>query len=319
MIGMHGSKAENFAAQSADLLICIGARFDDRVTGKLDEFAPGADVIHIDIDPAEISKLRHANVSLPGEIAPVLRFLCDQPPLKVGAWLSECRDTVEANRFDYGYPGEDIFAPSLLRKMSEETARHFGRPPVISCDVGQHQLWVAQHCHLDDPENHLSSAGLGTMGYGLPAAIGAQFARPDAPVVVVSGDGSIMMNLQELATLRRYALPVKIIVLDNACLGLVRQWQELFFDERFSEVDLSDNPDFAAVAQSFGIPSMRIERAEEVDAGLEFLNSSQGPCLLHVKIDPRANVWPLVPPGKSNEAMMHGPPQTAQFERTPGR
>jgi acetolactate synthase-1/2/3 large subunit len=311
MIGMHGSKAANFAAQSADLLICIGARFDDRVTGKLDEFAPNADVIHIDIDPAEISKLRHANVSLPGEIGPVLRYLRDQPALQVRDWQSECRELLAANSFDYGYPGEDIFAPALLRRMSEETAAHFGRSPVISCDVGQHQMWVAQHCHLDDAENHLSSAGLGTMGYGLPAAIGAQVAKPGTPVVVVSGDGSIMMNIQELATLKRYQLPVKIIVLDNACLGLVRQWQELFFEERFSEVDLSDNPDFSAVAQSFGIPAMSIERASEVDAGLDFLNNSEGPCLLHVRIDPRANVWPLVPPGKSNEAMMHGPPQAA--------
>lgn len=312
MIGMHGSKAANLAAQRADLLICIGARFDDRVTGKLEEFAPKADVIHIDIDPAEISKLRHANISLPGEIAPVLRYLTDQPALSVEEWRAECHETREADRFDYNYPGDDIFAPALLKRMSEETARHFGQAPVISCDVGQHQMWVAQHCQLDDPEKHLTSAGLGTMGYGLPAAIGAQFARPDTPVVVVSGDGSIMMNLQELATLKRYDLPVKIIVLDNACLGLVRQWQELFFEERFSEVDLCDNPDFASVAHSFGIPAMRIERADQVAEGLKFLNNSDGPCFLHVRIDPRHNVWPLVPPGSSNEAMMHRHPKEAR-------
>ncbi|MDX1557199.1 MAG: thiamine pyrophosphate-dependent enzyme, partial [Xanthomonadales bacterium] len=309
MIGMHGSKAANHAAQEADVLICIGARFDDRVTGKLDEFAPRARVVHIDIDPAEISKLRHADVSLPGEIAPALRYLSKLPPMQATEWLDHCRQMARDDRFDYDYPGEDIFAPALLREMSLQFARHFGRPPVISCDVGQHQMWVAQHCHLEAPEKHLSSAGLGTMGFGLPAAIGAQVASPDDPVVVVSGDGSIMMNIQELCTLGRYDLPVKIIVLDNSCLGLVRQWQELFHDERFSEVDLSDNPDFALVARSFGIESMSIERASEVASGLEFLQSTSGPCLLHVKIDPRANVWPLVPPGKGNQDMLHAPDQ----------
>jgi acetolactate synthase-1/2/3 large subunit len=307
MVGMHGSKAANHAVQDSDLLICIGARFDDRVTGKLDSFAPGAHVIHIDIDPAEISKLRDANVSLPGEIAPVLRYLGNLAALDFTEWRAHCRELADSSRFDYDYPGDDIFAPSLLRTMSLQFARHFGKSPVISCDVGQHQMWVAQHCNFDTPEKHLTSAGLGTMGYGLPAAIGAQLAHPDDPVVVVSGDGSIMMNIQELCTLKRYALPVKIILLDNSCLGLVRQWQELFFDQRFSEVDLSDNPDFAAVARSFGLPAMTIAKAVEVPAGLEFLQSTPGPCLLHVKIDPRANVWPLVPPGHSNESMLHRP------------
>ncbi len=305
MVGMHGSKAANLAVQEADLLICIGARFDDRVTGKLDEFAPRARVIHIDIDPAEISKLRHADVSLPGEIAPALRFLANLPSLETGDWVTHCSDLRKSSRQNYNYPGEDIFAPALLNAMSTQLRSDDDQPPIISCDVGQHQMWVAQHCHLEIPEKHLSSSGLGTMGFGLPAAIGAQMANPDEEVVVVSGDGSIMMNIQELCTLKRYNLPVRIILLDNSCLGLVRQWQELFFEERFSEVDLSDNPDFAEVARSFGITAMTIEKASEVEAGLEFLKSASGPCLLHVKIDPRANVWPLVPPGKSNEDMLH--------------
>jgi acetolactate synthase-1/2/3 large subunit len=288
MIGMHGTRAA----------------FDDRVTGKLDEFAPNARVLHIDIDPAEISKLRNADVSLPGEIAPVMRHLTDLPAIGFPQWLSHCQSMVKDCQFDYGYPGDDIFAPLFLRRMGDEVTRHAGRAPVISCDVGQHQMWVAQHCPFDSPEHHLSSSGLGTMGFGLPAAIGAQIACPDQPVVVVSGDGSIMMNLQELATLKRYDLPVRIIVLDNACLGMVRQWQELFFDERFSEVDLSDNPDFAAVARSFGLTAMTIRKADEIDAGIEFLKTTTGPCLLHVRIDPRANVWPLVPPGKGNHEMM---------------
>ncbi len=308
MVGMHGSVAANHATQEADLLICIGARFDDRVTGKLDEFAPHARVIHIDIDPAEISKLRDADVSLPGEIPPALRYLANLPSLANESWLDRCRELREASRFDYDYPGGDIFAPALLRDMSVQMTKYFGRPPIISCDVGQHQMWVAQHCHLEAPDKHLSSSGLGTMGFGLPAAIGAQLACPDDPVVVVSGDGSIMMNIQELCTLKRYGLPIRIILLDNSCLGLVRQWQELFFEERFSEVDLSDNPDFAMVARSFGLTAMTIEKASEIKSGIEFLQSASGPCLLHVKINPRANVWPLVPPGESNVAMIHESP-----------
>ena len=300
MVGMHGSRAANLAVQDCDLLICMGARFDDRVTGKLDEFAPHASVIHIDIDPAEISKLRQANVSLPGEIKPVIEALTDMPAPETGEWRAACMENKRKHQFRYDYPGDDIYAPLLLKEL----AVNFETDPYICCDVGQHQMWVAQHCAFSSPEKHLSSAGLGTMGYGLPAAIGACLAHPGSPVVVVSGDGSIMMNIQELATLKRYDLPVKIVVLDNSSLGLVRQWQELFFDGRYSEIDLSDNPDFSAVAAGFGISGMTIEKAAEIENGLDFLRQTPGPCLLHVKIDRKHNVWPLVPPGHSNEIML---------------
>lgn len=300
MVGMHGSRASNLAVQECDLLICVGARFDDRVTGKLDEFAPHAEVIHIDIDPAEISKLRPANVALPGEIKPLIRALTKMPASKTHEWLASCMENKRKHQDRYDYPGEDIYAPLLLKKLST----NFVTDPYICCDVGQHQMWVAQHCEFNRPDRHLSSAGLGTMGYGLPAAIGACLADPGIPVVVVSGDGSIMMNIQELATLKRYDLPVKIVVLDNLSLGLVRQWQELFFDGRYSEIDLSDNPDFSAVAAGFGIAGMTIDKATEIESGLNFLRQTQGPCLLHVQIDRRHNVWPLVPPGQSNEIML---------------
>jgi acetolactate synthase-1/2/3 large subunit len=300
MVGMHGSKAANLAVQDCDLLICMGARFDDRVTGKLDEFAPHAQVIHIDIDPAEISKLRPADVSLPGEIKPVIKALIDVPVQETGQWRAACMENKKKHQVRYDYPGDDIYAPLLLKKLSGS----FGTDPYICCDVGQHQMWVAQHCLFNTAEKHLSSAGLGTMGYGLPAAIGTCLAHPGKPVVVVSGDGSIMMNIQELATLKRYELPVKIILLDNASLGLVRQWQELFFDGRYSEVDLSCNPDFAAVARGFDIPALTIEKATEIESGLDFLQQMPGPCLLHVKIDPTHNVWPLVPPGHGNQTML---------------
>jgi acetolactate synthase-1/2/3 large subunit len=299
MLGMHGTKAANYAVQGCDLLICIGARFDDRVTGKLDEFAPHARVVHVDIDPAEISKLRTADVSLPGEIGPVLEALTALEPVEPAGWLSVCQANRKKHDFRYDYPGEDIFAPQLLKQLGDVFNR-----PTIACDVGQHQMWVAQHCDFHEPRQHLTSGGLGTMGYGLPAAIGAQLGHPEKPVLVVSGDGSFMMNVQELATLKRYGLPVKIVLLDNACLGMVRQWQELFFERRYSEVELPDNPDFSAVAAGFGLPAMTIDKAEDIQPGLQFLKDTAGPCLLHVIIDSRANVWPLVPPGENNEVML---------------
>ena len=171
---------------------------------------------------------------------------------------------------------------------------------MIACDVGQHQMWVAQHWRFNDPRKHLTSGALGAMGFGLPAALGAQLACPQAQVVCVSGDGSFLMNVQELATLGRYRLPVKIVLLDNSSLGMVRQWQELFFAERYSEIDLSDNPDFVALAHSFGIRSEHLDRADGCEAALQRLLATPGPALLHVAIDAHANVWPLVPPNRNN-------------------
>lgn len=175
-------------------------------------------------------------------------------------------------------------------------------------------MWVAQHCRFNHPRNHLTSGALGTMGFGLPAAMGAQFACPDRTVVLVSGDGSFMMNVQELATIARCRLPVKIVLLDNSSLGMVRQWQELFFAERYSEIDLSDNPDFVALAQVFGIAATRIDARDDVEGGLAALLAEPGPALLHVAIDARANVWPLVPPNTANSTMLESNPAHARQE-----
>jgi acetolactate synthase-1/2/3 large subunit len=298
MLGMHGLKAANYAVQNCDLLIVVGARFDDRATGKLQEFAPHAKVIHMDIDPAEIGKLRAPQVSLCGPLVHSLEAL--SMPLEKVDWLEQCLVWKEEHRWNYEAPGEGIYAPRLLQLCS----RLVPRRTIVTADVGQHQMWVAQHFALNHPNDHLTSGGLGTMGFGLPAAIGAQLGDPDALVICVSGDGSIMMNIQELATLNRYKLPVKILLFDNQRLGMVRQWQELFFKERYSAVDLSDNPDFVAVAKSFGIDAFMIEDRREEIVGIDFLINHSGPCLLHVKIDPQANVWPLVPPGASNTQMM---------------
>ncbi len=301
MMGMHGTRAANEAVQEADLLVVLGARFDDRATGKLAEFAPHARIVHYDIDPAEISKLREATVAVVGDVKAALAAT-DPGPLAIDPWIIRCAARAQRSAPSYDAPGEGVYAPALLKELSERAGDDF----VAACDVGQHQMWVAQHCRFARPEAHLTSGGLGAMGYGLPAGLGAKLARPDAQVVTVSGDGSFMMNIQELATLRRYGVGLKIVLLDNASLGLVRQWQALFFDENYSEIDLSDNPDFVQVARAFGVEAFRIERRDQVSDGLDRLLNAPGPCLMHVLIDPKENVWPLVPPGKSNAEMMEG-------------
>ena len=298
MLGMHGGQAANIAVQECDVLVCIGARFDDRVTGNLAKFAAKAKVIHLDIDAAEVGKRKPVAASLVADLKDSLPHL--HTPLTKAAWQEHCQQMMKEYAWRYDYPGEKVFAPYLLNTLS----KMMPKTGVVCCDVGQHQMWVAQHMKFRHPSNHLSSGGAGTMGFGLPAAIGAQIARPNDFVITVSGDGSIMMNIQELATIRRNNLPVKILILDNQRLGMVRQWQQLFFDGRYSETNLSDNPDFVALAAVFGIPGQTITHANEVDAALEKLVNSTGPYILHACIDDKENVWPLVPPGASNEQMM---------------
>lgn len=305
MLGMHGTRAANEAVQETDLLIVFGARFDDRATGKLAEFAPHARVVHFDIDASEIGKLRQTWIAVAGELPAGLEALTAHlagTSLRIDPWMMRCASRAERTAFRYDAPGEGVYAPALLKAISEAAGDDF----VAACDVGQHQMWAAQHCRFARPEAHLTSGGLGAMGFGLPAGIGAKLADPDATVVVIAGDGGFMMNVQELATLRRYGVAVKILLLDNSSLGLVRQWQELFFNQNYSEVDLSDNPDFVKVAEAFGVEAFRISRREEVTAGIARLLAAEGPCLAHVIIDPRENVWPLVPPGKNNAEMMEG-------------
>lgn len=298
MLGMHGARAANIAVEECDLLICIGARFDDRATGKLDSFAPNACVIHLDADPAEIGKLRRAEVGFAGDIVAALDAFQAKPDAT--AWLSRCQTQKRLWAARYDAPGGGIYAPALLKSLADKA----GDKAIFTCDVGLHQMWVAQHCRFSRPQAHLTSGGLGTMGYGVPAGMGALLAEPDATVITVSGDGSFMMNVQELATLRRYRLPLKIVLIDNSQLGMVRQWQELFFEENFSEIDLSDNPDFSEVAHAFGIEAFTIDRRSQVAPGITRLLETSGPILMHVRIDPRENVWPLVPPNSPNVEML---------------
>ena len=302
MLGMHGTKAANYAVQQCDLLLVVGARFDDRVTGKLEEFAPEAKVIHLDVDAAEFGKRRAAEVGITTDLKQVLPRLA--MTLDIAPWREHCAVMAREYAFRYDHPGQAIYAPALLKQLSAKLPES----SVVACDVGQHQMWVAQHMRFTSPRNHLSSAGLGTMGFGLPAAIGAKMSRPEDEVVLISGDGSFMMNVQELGTIRRAQLKVKMVLLDNQRLGMVRQWQELFFDGRYSETILSDNPDFVALAAAFGIPGETITCKEQIAGALDRLLASESAYLLHVAISEEENVWPLVPPGVANHQMMEQRP-----------
>lgn len=300
MIGMHGTKAANFSVQESDLLLVCGARFDDRVTGKLDTFAPHAKVIHCDIDAAEIHKLRRADVALQGDLIQALNALKQE--LDIEPWREQIRNFKAKLDFTYveNQGNRPIDPWALLNTLSNSKPNN----AVICTDVGQHQMWSAQHMKHFAPENYITSAGFGTMGFGLPAAVGAKKARPQDEVILVTGDGSLMMNIQELGSIKRGNLPVKILLLDNQRLGMVRQWQDLFWNKRRSETILDDNPDFVMLANAFGIPAERIESADDVDAALNRLLNSKTAYLLQVCIPPDECVWPLVPPGACNADMV---------------
>lgn len=300
MIGMHGTKAANYATQEADLLIVLGARFDDRVTGHLASFAAGAKVIHADIDAAELGKLRKPDVALQGDLNQVLAALTLE--LSIAPWQEDVQRLINDFAFIYEEnQGDNNINPMwLLRTLSNKKSDN----AIVVTDVGQHQMWSAQHIQHNAPENFINSAGFGTMGFGLPAAIGAKKARPQDDVILVTGDGSIMMNIQELGAVKSGKVPVKILLLDNQRLGMVRQWQSLFFKGRHSATILDDNPDFVTLAKAFDIQGERIEKAGEVNAALDRLLASEKAYFLHVCIHEDENVWPLVPAGAPNTEML---------------
>lgn len=307
MLGMHGNGAANLAVQECDLLIALGARFDDRVTGKLSTFAAKAKVLHIDVDNSELNKLRQVELAVTCGLETALPKLEQQFAVidakdkqQWQSWRDECAELKQQHQWQYDCPAQGIYAPALLNELSNVMPSS----TVITCDVGQHQMWVAQHMKFDSCKNHISSGGAGTMGFGLPVAIGAKVARPNDQVIAVCGDGSIMMNIQELGTIKRFNLGVKILLVDNAKLGMVKQWQELFFDKRLSETDLSDNPDFVKLASAFDIAGRTITKPSEVSQALKEFVEFDGAFILHVKIDAQDNVWPLVPPGAANQDMI---------------
>ncbi|QJC35674.1 acetolactate synthase 2 catalytic subunit [Enterobacteriaceae endosymbiont of Donacia sparganii] len=300
MLGMHGNKAANYTVQKCDLLIAIGARFDDRVTGNIKKFAPYASIIHMDIDPAEINKICKVNVELLGNLNFLIPLL--EIPKNILKWQYYIKKIKKKYSYKYNLfmKNNKIYAPFLLKKLSDFK----DKDTIITTDVGQHQMWVAQHINFSNPKNFITSSGLGTMGFGLPAAIGAQIAKPNNNVVCISGDGSFIMNIQELSTVKRKNLPIKIILLDNKRLGMVRQWQELFFSKRYSETTLCDNPNFIKLAKSFGISGHSISYTNEINKSLKKIFSIKKPYILHVSINEYDNVWPLVPPGYSNNNMI---------------
>jgi acetolactate synthase-1/2/3 large subunit len=301
MLGMHGTRAANYAMDEADLICCIGARFDDRITGKLSEFAPHAKFIHIDVDPAEISKNVPAHIPIVGDAKNVLRKLVKEyraldavDPSRMDEWWARIEAWREKHplRYDDSSDGE-IKPQYMVQALYEAT----GGSAIVCSDVGQHQMWAAQYYHFDKPRRWINSGGLGTMGFGLPAAMGAQVGCPDQTVVCISGDGSIQMNMQELATCAQNDIPVKIFIMNNGYLGMVRQWQELFWDNRYSHVDMGSFPDFVKVADAYGATGVRLtEKATLVD-DMKAAIATPGPVMVDVRVTREENTYPMISPG----------------------
>jgi len=295
MLGLHGTAYANYAVAKADLLIAVGARFDDRVTCRVDGFAKEATIVHIDIDAAEIGKVVPADIPAVGDAKAILSALLPLVAEKRhDEWLAQIAQWKEEYRLRYhARPG--VIAP---QQVIEELYHVTRGEAICTADVGQHQMWLAQYYPFRQPRSHLSSGGLGTMGFGFPAAIGAKIALPHRSVWSIVGDGGMQMSLSELATVAAHRIPVKIAVLNNNSLGMVRQIQELSYQRRYIAVDLAGNPDFVAIAQAYGVAARRVDDPAELRPALEWAERYDGPMLLDIHIDPAANVYPMVPPGR---------------------
>jgi len=306
MPGMHGTVTASYALQHSDLMIVIGARFDDRITGDLERFAPEARVIHIDIDPAELDKVRHAHVAIAADARLTLEKLIEAVGSRdKGEWEEHLLRFREEHPLSYEQGDEAILPQYVVEKLHEVTE---GKA-IITTEVGQNQMWAAHYYKLEEPRRWCTSGGLGTMGYGHPAALGAQVGRPDDLVCDIAGDGSIQMCIQELATGVINKLPIKIIILNNSYLGMVRQWQDMFFEKRYSGVDLTGNPDFVRLAEAYGAVGMRIARPDEVGPAIEkALEVDDVPVLMDFVVAKEENVFPMIPAGQSYEELMEGQP-----------
>ena len=304
---MHGTRAANYAMDEADLICCIGARFDDRITGKLSEFAPRAKFIHIDVDPAEISKNVPAHIPIVGDAKNIIPKLnaeyraLDTDSSRLDGWWQRIQGWQEKHPLRYE-PGEDdeIKPQRMVEALYEAT----GGDAVVTSDVGQHQMWTAQYFHFGAPRNWINSGGAGTMGFGLPSAMGAKVARPDDQVVCLAGDGSIIMNIQEMATCVTENINVKVFIMNNGYLGMVRQWQELFWDRRYSAVEMGASPDWVKLAEAFGAKGMLIDKESELLSGMKECLDHDGPVVCDVRVTQEENCYPMIPAGQAARDMV---------------
>jgi len=306
MLGMHGTFYANYSITDCDLLISIGSRFDDRVTGKIDEFAPHAKVIHIDIDPSSISKNVRVDIPVVGDAKAVLKQILEQDihKLELTEWHKKIEDWKKTYPLSYKQEKNGEIKPQyVIEKLSQLTKGD----AIICTEVGQSQMWAAQFFKYNYPRSFITSGGLGTMGFGLPAAIGASLGCPDKMVFDIAGDGSIQMNIQELATISQYKIPVKVIILNNGFLGMVRQWQELFYKKRYSHTEFTFNPDFVKLAQAYDIFGLCVEKVSEVEGALKkIIEIRDKPSVLEIKIAREENVFPMVPAGAAINRMIGG-------------
>ncbi|MCH4026097.1 MAG: biosynthetic-type acetolactate synthase large subunit [Acetobacter fabarum] len=321
MLGMHGTYEANLATHGCDVLIALGSRFDDRVTGRLDAFSPSSFKIHVDIDPSQINKIVHVNEGIVGDVGQIIDLMIEewekQPAYAhksdLDAWWTQIESwrALDCLRFGQDKAPDAVIKPQQAIQRIYELARQTGRDTYVSTEVGQHQMWAAQFFRFDAPNRWLTSGGLGTMGYGLPAAVGAQIAHPDALVMDIAGEASTLMNIQELGTIAQYRLPVKIFIINNHYMGMVRQWQELLHGSRYSESYSDALPDFVKLAESFHATGLRVTRLDELDATIQKALEHNGPVLVDICVAEGENCFPMIPSGAAHNQMILGPEQEA--------